>query len=482
MSPVVVCAPERSTSCACPKSADPGSSVSKHLELWYTMDPLVEDTPVELILSSVITKETQLIKDVESLMIAVGKDGNIKTCLQKVLDGLSDFIEIYRKVPQKCFKTFHKCLKYLQRHKNISVKTSVSYKIGNLYFQYEKPLYGMKYHSKVIEDILKNPKKNVALNLENYILTMSRFGKAEEAYQKIQALYRTNKGHSYNLAICLTELGELDNALSYIDLSKQDMDMKYIISKTEVKSGIISTELKRQMAVDIIMKKGDYKKAHRYSETVGSFICQNIDLNRAIEYQLKLTYLTWLFKEGCCAFEENDLVSAYHVFQQYIKELMKTCVAVKYNVALIRDAILRIPKIYSMIQSCLFDLESEDDDDKHAKHAKKCTDRLNSWRGILDDVDFDLKNDLPMDGILKALMYHSVICSCMTPGAIIDFEEYNHLILELYEKLGWYEEIERHSCNGYEHVNHSLMTVNSIQSMYRMVDVFLKMGHIHDAE
>ena len=76
------------------------------------------DTPVESILSSVISKETQLIKDVESLMNAVGKDGNITSCLQKVIDGLSNFIEIYRKVPQKCFKNFHKCLKYIQRQCN----------------------------------------------------------------------------------------------------------------------------------------------------------------------------------------------------------------------------------------------------------------------------------------------------------------------------------------------------------------------------
>ena len=147
------------------------------------------DTPVESILSSVISKETQLIKDVESLMNAVGKDGNITSCLQKVIDGLSNFIEIYRKVPQKCFKNFHKCLKYIQRHKKISVKTSMSYKIGNLYFQYEKPGHGVKHHSKVIEDILKNPKKNVALDLEKYILTMNRFGKVQEAFQEIQALY-----------------------------------------------------------------------------------------------------------------------------------------------------------------------------------------------------------------------------------------------------------------------------------------------------
>ena len=195
-------------------------------------DPTAElYKPTESLVLSVISKEGQLSQAVESFLAAIGKDDNIATCLQKVLESYNNITEIHRPIPQKCFNTFHKCMKYMNRHRKWSIKTSTSYKIGKLYFRFKKPFYGMKNHSKVIEDILKNPKKNVALNLENYILTMSRFGKAEEAYQKIQALYRTNKGHSYNLAICLTELGELDNALSYIDLSKQDMDMKYIISK-----------------------------------------------------------------------------------------------------------------------------------------------------------------------------------------------------------------------------------------------------------
>ena len=432
------------------------------------------DTPVESILSSVISKETQLIKDVESLMNAVGKDGNITSCLQKVIDGLSNFIEIYRKVPQKCFKNFHKCLKYIQRHKKISVKTSMSYKIGNLYFQYEKPGYGMKHHSKVIEDILKNPKKNVALDLEKYILTMNRFGKVQEAYQEIQALYRTNDDHAYNLAICLNELGQLDNALSYIAPTNyvEQMDLVMSLSKTQENSGFVSKALRMQKTIDILIRKKDYKNADKYSEIYIGLFDQDSDSD------VILGYLTCLFKVGQCAFETKDYSKAYDVFQGYIKKLMTICVDVKYNVSLIREAILRIPKIFTMLNKCISVMKNQVENGT----KKGSPERLKSWRGILRDVDFDLKNDLLMDGLLKALMYQSVVCSCMYPGAIINAEAYHHLIFELYQKLGWYEEAVKYSefdLNLKPSLTESFL--QTIESRYRIIDVFLHMGYIHEA-
>ena len=440
------------------------------------MDPPVEDTPVESILASVISKETQLIKDMESLMVAVGRDGKITNCLLKVIAELSDIIEIYRKVPQKCFKNFHKCLKYLKRHKKISIKTSMSYKIGNLYFQYEMPVYGMMHHSKVIEDILKNPKKNIALDLENYIRSMARFGKAEQAYQKMHALYQTNKGHDCNLALCLAELGQFDNALQYIepDCGTQQMELLTSLSKSQEESGIISKELKLQNTIDILIRKGDYKKADFYSFTFERLLDPNqdnevLELDRhncgdcdgnVIESKFKvnipqatlrttLAHMKYLFKEGQGAFLENNLLKAFNVFQDYIKQLMNTFVGVNYNAALIRDAILRLPTIARMIKACLSRIKSKPECISKEETEER-EERLITWGDLLIDVQFGIDKGLHMDGLLKALMYQSVICSCIFAkkgafGTIASAPNLHLYMIDLYAQMGWYDELLKHT-------------------------------------
>ena len=71
-------------------------------------------------------------------------------------------------------------------------------------------------------------------------------------------------------------------------------------------------------------------------------------------------------------------------------------------------------------------------------------------------------------------MYQSVVCSCMYPGAIINAEAYHHLIFELYQKLGWYEEAVKYSefdLNLKPSLTESFL--QTIESRYRIIDVFL---------
>ena len=429
--------------------------------------------PTESLVLSVISKEGQLSQAVESFLAAIGKDDNIATCLQKVLESYNNITEIHRPIPQKCFNTFHKCMKYMNRHRKWSIKTSTSYKIGKLYFRFKKPFYGMKNHSKVIEDILKNPKKNIALDLEDYIRTMSKYGHATKAYEKVQALYQTNDAHDYNLALCLAELGRFHEALIYM-------------TNQSKRTGMVSNELKLHRMITILRMKGDMAIAAQRA-----FDFMNLEDYNGDSIRNRLIKMSFEFKFAQCAFEAKYYARAYNILKGYTNDLLDACNDVELDVTQLKEALLRVPEVAILTKACIRIPEVKEREEygtqrEKKEHLRNSLEMLTGWQTNLSNAEFCIDKNLPMEGVLNILMHQCAVCHVLTPNVSIDDLlplAHTEYIIALYFKLGWYDEVFKYLefSDFYHYQPKRPNQPAKIMLHFKVMDFFYSIGYQHEA-
>ena len=301
---------------------------------------------------------------------------------------------------------------------------------------------------------------------------MSKYGQIKKAHEKIQTLYRTKDAHDYNLALCLAELGEFHEAL-------------ICISGQAKNPGMVSNYLKHHRLISILKMKGDIitaaKRAFDFSE---------LEEYKADSVKYRLIRMSFLFKSGQCAFEAGYYGKAYNMLKDYTNALLDACNDADLDVRKLKEAILRIPKVASMTKACLPEVEDREKfrtKRERKEHLKNSLEMLQTgWQYNLENAEFCISKDLPMEGALNGLMHQCAVCHVLSPNAAIEdllpFSQTEYIVA-LFWKLGWYDEIFQHQdFSNFYHLKSNYDDVGFICMRMKVLEFFHSIGYSEEAK